>query len=97
MVPDKFERISVIVATKMNTDEGDLQLPLDLPVQAIIARLISAPELPFRSQGDGGAPIPYRLMWREGHRILSESETLREASVEEGHTLVMSREARAGA
>jgi hypothetical protein len=93
---EDLERISVIIATTMATSQWDIELPIDIPVQALISRLIREPGLPFSEQGPGGAAIPYRLMWKERNRYLGEAETLREAGVEAGHTLVMTHEARAG-
>ena len=93
---DNLERIPVIIATTMATQQWDIELPIDIPVQSLIARLVAAPELPFTEQDRQGATIPYRLMWKEPNRYLSESETLREAGVEPGNTLIVTQEARAG-
>jgi hypothetical protein len=95
MPADDLERIQVIIATTMGTNQWDTELPVDIPVQALITRLIAVPTLPFAERNAAGA-IPYRLMWREGDRYLIESETLREAGVQAGNTLVMAQEARAG-
>jgi hypothetical protein len=91
-----MERVAIVLATTMNTDRWDLMLPLDIAVQSLVLKLIDAPQLPFRAQDDSGVRIPYRLMWQEGNRYLNESETLRAAGVETGHTLIMTHEARAG-
>jgi WXG100 protein secretion system (Wss), protein YukD len=96
MPNEPLERIHVVIATTMGTGQWDADLPIDVPVQALITRLIDSPSLPFRRQNEAGITIPYRLMWKEGDRYLVESETLREASVQAGHTLVMAQEARAG-
>ena len=92
----KIETIQVILRSTLGADEWELELPLDVPVQAIITRLLRMSELGFREQDDGGAPIPYRLMWIEGQRHLSETETLRGAGVAASHQLVMAYETRAG-
>jgi len=89
-----LERIPIVIATTMATSQWDIDLPIDVPVQALIARLVAAPELPFHEWDDRGVPIPYRMMWREGARYLMESETLREAQVQSGHTLVIAGEVR---
>ena len=96
MPTDSYERIPVTLATTMGTDEWDLQLPVSVPVQGLIARLIAEPGLGFREQDDTGAPIPYQLMWHEGGRYLAESETLRSAGVQPNHRLIMTQQARAG-
>lgn len=96
MPNESLERIHVVIATTMGTGQWDAELPIDVPVQALISRLIDSPSLPFRRQNEAGVTIPYRLMWKEGDRYLVESETLREAGVQAGHTLVMAQEARAG-
>lgn len=90
------EQIPIILGTTMATDQWDLHLPVRIVVQAIIEKLVASPELPFREQDDNGRRVPYRLMWREGDRILNESETLEGAGVQPHHTLVMTRQARAG-
>lgn len=95
-MPDNLERINVIIAPTMGTDQFEIPLPIDVAVQALIEKLIESPELPFRAQEDSGRPIPWRMMWREGNRYLTESETLRRAGVEENNTLIMTQEARAG-
>lgn len=97
MANDNLERVKIILATTMGTKQWEVPMPIDIPVQALIAKLIDYPDLPFRAQDDRGMPIPYRLMWKEEGRYLVESETLRAAGVQEGHTLIMAHEARAGA
>jgi uncharacterized ubiquitin-like protein YukD len=95
-MPPTLETISVILATTMGTDQWDLNLPIDVPAQALINKLVGTEGLPFRGQDDDGQQIPYRLMWKEGGRYLAEAETLRTVGVQEGNTLVMAHEARAG-
>jgi len=90
------EEIPIILGTTMATVSWDLRLPARAMVQAVINKLVSTPELPFREQDDNGRRVPYRLMWKEGDRLLNETETLEGAGVREGHTLVMTRQARAG-
>ncbi|MBO4160483.1 MULTISPECIES: hypothetical protein [Micromonospora] len=96
MTNPPLESIPVILATTMLTEKWDVSLPLDIPVQGIIAKIVANPALPFPQQDQTGNVIPYRLMWQERNRFLGVSETLRSAQVEAGHTLIMTREARAG-
>ena len=95
-MPDDLERISIVLASTMGTQMWDLDLPVDIPVAALIQRLTRVSELPFEEQNDAGKRNPYRILWREGDRYLSEDETLRLAGVKPNHTLIMAREARAG-
>ena len=88
--------IPVIIASTMGTDQWNVDLPTNVVVQSIIVKLLGAPELGFRPQDDLGHRVPYRLMWREENRHLRESETLAQAGVQPGHTLVMTHQARAG-
>ncbi|MFP3986316.1 EsaB/YukD family protein [Streptomyces sp. E11-3] len=90
------ESIPVILRASFGTSSWDISLPLDINVAAIIKKLIDA-NLGFDDQDSSGRRIPYRLRWKEGNRYLLEGETLRAAQVAEGHTLIMSAEARAGA
>jgi hypothetical protein len=96
MTNENLERLPIVLATTMGTEQWTIPMPVDIPVQAIILKLLQTPGLPFRAQDDGGEAIPYRLMWKEGNRYLGESETLRVAQVEQDHTLIMTHEARAG-
>ena len=88
--------ISIILATTMGTEQWDLELPTTVLVQSIISKLIATAGLPFREQDDNGRRVPYRLMWKEGDRILNETETLAGAGVQPRETLIMTRQARAG-
>jgi len=92
MATDGLERISIILATTMATSQWDVELPIDVPVQALIKKLATEPGLPFHEVDDHGNTDFYRLMWREGDRYLSEIETLREAGVQSGQTLIMALE-----
>jgi hypothetical protein len=96
-MPDQQDaNIPVILGSTMGTDQWDLQLPPNVPVQAIIQKLIASPELPFREQDDGGRRVPYRLMYQEGDRMLREAETLSMAGVQPSEHLIMTHQARAG-
>jgi hypothetical protein len=90
------DQIPIILGTTMANNQWDLHLPVRIVVQAIISKLVNSPELPFREQDDNGRRVPYRLMWREGDRILNETETLEGAGVRPNHMLIMTRQARAG-
>jgi WXG100 protein secretion system (Wss), protein YukD len=92
---DELERIAVIIATTMAARKWEANLPIDVPVARLITKLIEAPGMPFGQNLEGDAS-PYRLMWAERDRYLGEAETLREAGVQGGDTLVMAHEARAG-
>ncbi|HEY1919600.1 MAG TPA: effector-associated domain EAD1-containing protein [Streptosporangiaceae bacterium] len=78
----------------MATQRWDINLPVDVPIRSIIAKLITTPELPFSEKDDSGKTNPHRLLWEEGNRYLSEAETLGGAGVQEGHTLVLAGESR---
>ncbi len=91
-----FESIDTVLTSTMGTMEWDLTLPIDVPVQSIIAKFLRMPELGFRERDDAGNAISYRLMWREGERYLADSETLRMAGLEGGHRLILTYAARAG-
>jgi hypothetical protein len=69
---DNLERIDVVLGSNMGTLQWDADLPIDIPVQSLIAKLISTPELPFRIQDDDDAFPSYRLLWREKERYLRE-------------------------
>jgi hypothetical protein len=86
----------VILGSTMGTDQWDLSLPTGVVVAAVIAKLLSSPDLPFREQDDNGRRVPYRLMWREGERLLRETETLGDAGVSAGDHIIMTHQARAG-
>ena len=90
----ELEAIRVMLKSTMGADEWDLSLPVEVPIQAIITKIVK--ELSFRETDDPGNPIPYRLMWVEGNRYLKETETLKSADVEENNALVLTQEARAG-
>ncbi len=97
MAANNLEAIAVILGTTMGTQEWELQVPVDVPAQALIGKFLRTPDLGFKEQDDNGNTIPYRLMWNEGKRALRESESLRQAGVQPGNKLVMAHEARAGA
>jgi hypothetical protein len=90
------DQVDIILETTLGAQAWDMTVPVDVPVQALIARFLREPELGFRAQDDSGNRIPYRLMWKEGNRFLRESETLRQVDIKPGHTLIMTHEARAG-
>ncbi|WP_412543201.1 EsaB/YukD family protein [Longispora sp. K20-0274] len=96
MTSAEATNIPVILATTLGTEQWNIALPTNVVVQKIITRLVQEPSLPFRQQDDLGNRVPYRLMWREGGRHLGETETLGQAGVVEGNTLVMTHQARAG-
>ena len=85
----QLEIISVTLRTTMGTEEWEVKVPLDVPVAALIQKFIRTPQLGFRERDDEGNRIPYRLMHQEGNKFLGDTETLREADAQEGHTLVM--------
>jgi uncharacterized ubiquitin-like protein YukD len=91
-----LDSINIILMTSMGTESWNLNLPMDVSVQALIAKLVDTPQLNFQEQDHAGQRIPYRLMSREQGKYLLESQTLRSAEVHEGDTLVMMHEARAG-
>ena len=96
MTTGEDNNISIILASTMGTDAWNVDLPKNVVVQSIIVKLITSAELPFRQQDDLGNKVPYRLMWREKGRHLRETETLEQAGVQPGNTLVMTHQARAG-
>ncbi len=88
------EQINVVVTTTFGTDEWDVPLPPDRPVDRIIPKLLEA--INERSRDDEGNPLNHRLLWVEEGRNLTPSETLGQAGVQDGHTLTLVHEARAG-
>lgn len=92
----QLETIPIVLATTMQTAQWDVALPLDVAVQALIAKLIQNTALPFPEKDETGNMIPYRILWQKPNRYLRESETLRDAGVEPRDTLIMTQEARAG-
>src|ERR1700730_1595115 len=56
----------------------------------MIARIVSNPEMGFRQPDNIGRPIPYRLMSVALSRYLLDHETLSQAGVPDGDTLVIS-------
>ncbi|WP_432979442.1 hypothetical protein [Dactylosporangium sp. CA-233914] len=96
MTTDDQGSIPIRLATTMGTEQWNIRLPVNVVVQRLIARLVAAPELPFREQDDSGQRVPYRLMWKEGNRYLAEAETLARTGVSPNDTLVVTHQARAG-
>jgi hypothetical protein len=93
---DRPNTIHLILTSTFGADEWELDLPTNRAVQRVVAVLLRKPEFGFREHDDDGNLVPYRILWKEGNRYLGETETLAGAGVHEGHTLVMSHEARAG-
>lgn len=85
-----LERVPVIIAATSTPDRWDVELPIDVPVFSIVKKLVSVPELPFRSTDNQGGAVEYKLFWKEAERQLAPSETLRGAGVEASATLIMS-------
>lgn len=88
--------IRLILANQMMNQEWDIELPVDVSVAGLIRKFLSEPSLGIPETDDGGNRIPWRLMWDQGNRYLSEHETLATASVQEGNMLMMAYEPRAG-
>jgi proteasome lid subunit RPN8/RPN11 len=95
-MPTELESIPVILKTAMGVDAWDIELPVTVPVAALLVKLVRAPDFGLREHDDDGNLVPYRLMWEEGSRYLSETETLKTAQVQAHHTLIVTQEARAG-
>jgi hypothetical protein len=91
-----LETIPVNLTSTLGTAEWEVDLPLDVAVQSLIAKFVRDPQFDFRERDEAGNLIPYRLLWQDRNRYLSESETLRIAGVERNNTLVMAHEPRAG-
>jgi hypothetical protein len=89
--------IKLILANQMLNQEWDIEPPVDVSVAALIRKFVSTPTLGIPETDDAGNRIPWRLMWDQGNRYLSEHETLAAAGVAEGHMLMMAYEPRAGA
>jgi hypothetical protein len=88
--------IKLILSNQMSNQEWDIEPPVDVSVAALIRKFVSTPSLGIPEMDDEGNRIPWRIMWDQGHRYLSEHETLGAAGLSEGDTLVMSYEPRAG-
>ena len=61
--------IHLILTSTFGADEWEVNLPTDRAVQVIIARLLKEAQFGFRGNDDGGNPIPYRILWKEGNRF----------------------------
>lgn len=92
---DGTRTIHVILSNTMANEEWDLNPPVDVQAHVLLRKIVV--ETGARERDEGGILIPYRLMWTEGDRYLAESETLKQAGVQDGHHLVLAYEARAGA
>jgi len=89
--------LSVVLGSSLNAEEYEVDgVPVDVSVQALIAKFVRSADLPFKERDNAGNLIPYRLLWKNGGRALNESETLAGAGVNENDTLILAHEARAG-
>ena len=88
------ESVSVVLSNTMANEEWELDAPTDIATYLLVQKLVM--ETKARANDDAGNPIPYRLRWEEDDRYLSESETLEEAGVQNGHRLALAYETRAG-
>lgn len=93
--PVNGRTIHIRLSNTMANEEWELDPPVDVPVHALLARIIR--EVGARRADEQGGRIPYRLHWPEGERYLIESETLAAAGVRDGDSLVLTYEPRAGA
>ena len=85
----QHETTSVILASDRISDKWDISLPIDVSTQAIIDKLVESDQLPFQGIDKHGVRIRWRLRWQEADRYLKQTETLRDARVSAGDTLVM--------
>jgi len=95
MAKSDLAAVWAILTSTLSIQEWEVVLPIDVPVQALLAKFLRTPELGFRARDDNGYLIPWRLLWREGNRFLNEAETLRGAGFEARNTLVLTTQARA--
>ena len=70
-------------------DTWEVDAPATVEVHRLIAKFIKTAAFGFKATDDAGTLIPYRLMWTEKNRYLTESETLSQAGVADGDTLAM--------
>ncbi|MGY0460095.1 hypothetical protein ACW14Y_07505 [Kitasatospora sp. cg17-2] len=70
-----LEMGAFILGVRGATDAWDIDLPLDVEVHVIIAKLVATPGLPFVASKN------WQLLWREGERTLAPTESLRSAGV----------------
>ena len=94
--PNNRRSLKLVLTNQMSNQEWDIEPPVDVSVATLIHKFISTPSLGIAETDEAGNRIPWRLMWDQGNRYLSENETLATAGVQEGHTLVMAYEPRAG-
>ena len=87
-MPDA-QTIRVVFATTLRAEEWDIEPPIDLPVGALIAKLLRMPEFCLPEFNSRLKPIEYNLAWQEGRRNLDKHETLRTAGVKSTHTLIL--------
>lgn len=90
----KFRKIKL--TSTMGNDTWEVDAPATVEVHRLISKFVKTAAFGFKPTDDSGNMIPYRLMWTERNRYLSESETLLQAGVPDGDTLAMTHEARAG-
>jgi hypothetical protein len=89
--------IRVVLGSSLAAEEYEVEgVPVDVPVQTLIAKFVRSDDLPFEERDNAGNLIPYRLLWKQGQRVLNESETLAAAGVNQNDTLILAYEARAG-
>ncbi|MEV7121045.1 hypothetical protein [Kitasatospora griseola] len=80
---ERLEPAALILGMRDGTTAWDIEVPLDVTVRAVIAKLVASPSLPFV------ASKHWQLFWAEGGRTLAPTESLRNAGVRARHRLDM--------
>lgn len=88
--------LTLVLSSSVGADSWDVTVPSNVEAHRLMGQFVRSSELGFKATDDAGNRIPYRLMWEQGQRYLGDAETLRQAGVANGDTLVMAHEARAG-
>ena len=81
--------VTVRVTTTTATEIWEVPLPRWAVVRQILQKMRDNEEMALPTIGHLGDVIEYRMLWQEGQRELSPSETLGEAGVEDGHNLIL--------
>ena len=86
-------QVSVTIVNPGVSANRSAQLPDDVPASDIVRALVKRMKLPLQHQGE---PVSYRLHHKQTGRILAAQQSLRDAGVQDGHTLRLQAELIAG-
>lgn len=87
-------KVSVTIMDVTGNKEQQAEIPDDVPVRRVIAKLVQMMNLP--TVGPDGQPMSYRFHHKASGRQLTDEETLADAGVREGDVLRLQPEITAG-